>query len=172
MNVSLKKLSVSAIYTGLALIAFMLESLFPPLIIPGARLGLSNVFILIIAITVGTPHAIYAVIIKGLIGSIFSGNLSAIIYSLPAGLVSIIVQIILLRFTDKFSVIAISTTGSTINLITQTLIFCLITSGFKFLIYLPYLTLIGIVSGFAVGFAVYLIIKRLPKAIIISEEKF
>ena len=172
MRVSPKKLTISGIYTGLALITFMLESLFPPLIIPGARLGLSNVFILMIAITVGSPYALFAVVIKGLLGNIFSGNISAVIYSLPAGIISITVQIVLLRFTSKFSITAISAMGSTINIITQTLTFCLITNGIEFLIYLPYLALIGIVSGFAVGFAVYLLIKQLPTAITVLEEKF
>ena len=40
---SVKKLALCGVLTAFALIAFMLENLLPPLFLPGARLGLSDI---------------------------------------------------------------------------------------------------------------------------------
>ena len=140
----------------------MLENLFPPIILPGARLGISNAFILLSAILLGWKYGIATLIIKTVIGSIFAGNLSAIIYSLPAGLIALTLELILLHFMSV-SVVATSVLGAVINTTVQNLTFCLVTNAVEYLIYLPYLGLIGAVGGVAVGLIVYLVVKKLPK---------
>ena len=174
MKSSIKKITLTGILTALALLAFMLESLLPPIIIPGAKLGLSNIFILLALIFVGTPYAFIALVLKALLGSIFSGNMSAIIYSLPAGLISLSIEIILFYFVKELSIICVSITGAVINLAMQNAVFCLITGGAEYLIYLPYLALIGSACGLVVGLAVYYLAKHLPLGSfnMYSEEKF
>ena len=155
------KISLCGLLTAFALISFILEGLFPPLFIPGARLGISNVFILLCAVILGGKYAFAAVVIKTTLGSVFSGNLSAILYSLPSGLIALIVQLILLNFT-KVSVVATSVCGSIVNTSLQNLTFCLITGVMEYISYLPYLALIGALSGVLVGFTVYLAVKFIP----------
>jgi uncharacterized membrane protein len=53
MKTSTFKITLTAILSALALITFLIESLFPPLFIPGARLGLANLFILIAIVILG-----------------------------------------------------------------------------------------------------------------------
>ena len=161
----LYKITACAILTALALISFMIESLFPPILIPGARLGVSNVFILLSLILLGTPYAFITLTIKCLLGSIFAGNISAILYSLPAGLISLGIETIILLFYKKFSIVAVSTAGGILNLTVQNVAFCLITNSIEYLYYLPYLALIGSISVLTVGFIVYLIVKFLPDSI-------
>ena len=156
------KIALTAIYTVLALISFVIESLLPPIYLPGARIGLSNVFILLAVITVGWQYGFIALIIKCLLGSLFVGNFSAIIYSLPSGAIALMIEIILLRFTKKTSVVAVSVAGGVINVLLQNLTFCLVTKSTAYLTYLPYLALIGTVAGTVVGFIVYLIVKKFP----------
>ena len=156
------KISLCGILSAAALISFMLENLFPPIILPGARLGISNAFILLSAILLGWKYGIATLIIKTVIGSIFAGNLSAIIYSLPAGLIALTLELILLHFMSV-SVVATSVLGAVINTTVQNLTFCLVTNAVEYLIYLPYLGLIGAVGGVAVGLIVYLVVKKLPK---------
>ena len=156
------KISLCGILSAAALISFMLENLFPPIILPGARLGISNAFILLSAILLGWKYGIATLIIKTVIGSIFAGNLSAIIYSLPAGLIALTLELILLHFTSV-SVVATSVLGAVINTTVQNLTFCLVTNAVEYLIYLPYLGLIGAVGGVAVGLIVYLVVKKLPE---------
>ena len=145
----------------MALISFILESLFPPLFMPGARLGISNVFILLCLVLLGGKYAFFALIIKTVLGSVFSGNISSIMYSLPSGAIALLLQFVLLEFT-KVSVVATSVCGSLINTTLQNITFCLVTSTFEYLSFLPYLALIGVLSGVLVGFVVYLAIRYIP----------
>ena len=158
------KIALTAIYTSLATITFTIESLFPPLILPGARLGLSNVFILLSLISLGAQYGYIALVVKIALGSLFSGNVSSIMYSLPAGIISLSVEYLILKFIPNISVVSTSVSGAIINTTTQNVVFCLIGKTAEYLCYLPYLSLIAVLSGIVVGFTVYLIVKKLPSS--------
>lgn len=157
-----RKIALAALFAALSLITFVLENLLPPLFLPGARLGLSNVFILLTLIVLGWQYAFVALLVKTVLGSLFTGNVSAIMYSIPAGVLSLSIQTLLIYFTKKVSVIAVSVSGSVINTVTQNLVFCLVTNTAAYLSYSPYLALIAVLSGIVVGFTVYIIIKKIP----------
>lgn len=165
-NKSLKKITACAILSALSILTFMLENLFPPLFIPGARMGLSNIFILLSAIVLGYGYGYAVLILKIVLGSIFSGNVSAMLYSLPAGLISLSIELSLLSFCKKISVICTSVTGAVINITLQNFVFCLVTDSVEYLSFLPYLSLTGVVAGIIVGFSVYLLIKKMPKGVL------
>ena len=122
---SVKKIVFTAVLACLALITFMIESLFPPILVPGAKLGLSNLFILTALIFLGSFEAIAVFIVKIILGSIFSGNISALLYSLPSGVVSLTVEILLIR-KIKTSVLSASALGAIINNAVQLTVFVLI----------------------------------------------
>ena len=161
----IKKVSLCGIFTALALISFMIENLFPSALIPGARLGISNVFILLSLIFLGVPWAFSSLIIKCVLGSVFSGNVSAVIYSLPAGLIALSIETVLLIFTKDISVVAISVAGAVINSLMQTVTFALVTNSIYMFSYLPYLLLIGTGSGVIVGLLVFFTVKTMPKGV-------
>ena len=162
MKVSTKKITLTCIFSALATLTFMLENLFPPLIIPGARMGLSNLFILLSTICIGYGYGFITLIVKCLIGSLYSGNVSTIMYSLPAGVISLVIEVLILRYSRKTTILAISTLGAVINSAVQNLTFCIITKTYEYLIYLPYLALVAVISGLLVGYIAYLLIKKLP----------
>ena len=157
-----KKVTITAVLSALSTLAFILESLFPPLIIPGARMGISNVFILFTIIVVGYRYGFIVMIVKIILGSTFSGNLSAILYSLPAGLISCAIQVGLVHFTKNVSLLAISVFGAVVNSVVQNVVFCLVTRTWEYISYVPYLSLVAIISGLIVGFATYLLLKKIP----------
>lgn len=162
MKISTRKLVLCAILSAMGTLTFVLESLFPPLILPGARLGLSNVFILLSTLFLGGRYGFATLIIKMIIGSLFSGNVSMLMYSLSAGIVSLSVQIVILFYVKKTSVISASIAGAVINSTVQNLVFCLVTNTVEYLSFLPYLALISVLSGSIVGLIVYLIILKIP----------
>lgn len=164
------KITLSAILSAAAIISFLIENLFPPIFIPGARLGLSNVFVLLAAICLGSVYGFAVLTVKCLLGSLLSGNFSAIIYSLPAGLLSLTLQILLLYGIKNVSVIAVSVAGGTINLALQNTAFCIIAGGSEYFTYLPYLALIGALSGAFVGFTVYITIKLIPEKYLLKND--
>ncbi len=156
------KIALSGILCALGLIAFMLESLLPPLILPGAKLGLSNIFILLAVVLLGWQYAFAVLLIKTILGSLFSGNVSALLYSLPSGIIALTTQVLMLYFIKKISIVAVSICGGVINTIVQNLVFCFVNNTISYMAYSPYLSLLGIVSGAVVGFIVYLIVIKLP----------
>lgn len=167
-NITTKKIAITSVMTALSLISFLLENLFPPLFIPGAKMGISNVFVLMTVFTCGYGYSFIALLIKILLGSLFSGNFSVILYSLPSGIVSIALEMLLIK-SNKFSILSISILGSVVSLCVQNTVYCLITKTFEFFVYLPYLALIGIVSGAIIGLAVFLLTKYLPKKFFIKN---
>ena len=144
----------------MATIAFVIEGMFPPLFLPGARMGVSNVFILLSAILLGGRYGFAVLIVKILLGSLLSGNVSSAIYSLPSGILALSIELILLYFTNKISVVAISVFGAVLNSTVQNAVFCIVTKTPEYLAYLPYLALIGAVAGLIIGLAVYLTVKK------------
>ncbi len=169
-KLSLRKITLTAILSAFSLIAFMLESLLPPLLLPGAKIGFANIFVLLAVILLGHGYGGIVLLIKVVLGSLFSGNISAMLYSLPAGICYFVIELVLFIFIDKISIVAISVVGAIVNTSVQTLIFCYISNTPAFFVYLPYLALLAVLSGFIVGFIVHLVIKHLPERAILKKE--
>nr|MBO4518264.1 Gx transporter family protein [Clostridia bacterium] len=166
----LKKIIISGVLSALALIAFMLENLFPPLFIVGGRIGIANFFVLIAGICAGFWFGLSAIVIKAVLGSIFIGNFGAILYSLPAGAIAYVAQMLIIIYAHRISVIAASVFGAVINACVQNAAFCLITKTPEYFAYMPYLALIGVLGGIIVGTAVFLTVKYLPERVFISYK--
>lgn len=159
-----KRLATLSVLCALGLVAFMIESLFPPLFIPGAKMGISNVFSMLALFILGPADALVVVIVRTFLGSVICGSLSSLVYSFTAGLVSVAIAASLKRFAyPSVSVVAISVVSAVVHNATQNVTFCLISQTPQMLAYLPYLVLCGIVAGIIVGFAVWLILKALPQ---------
>lgn len=161
-RIKTKKITLCAILTTLSVIAFTLENLFPPMLLAGARLGISNIFILLSTIMLGVWYGYSTLIIKIVLGSLFSSNISSIMYSLPAGLISLAIEIFIIYSIKNTSIISASVAGAVINSAIQNVVFCLVTDTTNYLVYLPYLSLISVISGLIIGFTVYLLIKYIP----------
>ncbi len=164
-----KKIAVLALLTGLSLITFILENLLPPLGIPGAKPGLANIFSLIALIIFSPWEAFSVVAARTVLGAVFAGNFSALMYSFSGGMVSMSVASLLLYGAHpKISVAAISVAAAVAHNITQNVIFALTNGSLLYLGYMPYLVLLGIVSGALVGGVTLLIFKSVPKKIFIN----
>lgn len=59
--------------------------------------------------------------------------------------------------------IAVSVFGAALSNAAQTCIFAAVIRSSAALVYLPYLVLLGVLSGAVVGTAVHLILKRFPR---------
>lgn len=63
-----------------SLITFLIENLFPPLFIPGAKLGLGNVFVMFALYAFGVGPAFVVLLVKCILGNLIVGNLSSMIF--------------------------------------------------------------------------------------------
>lgn len=156
-----KRLAKTALLCALSLIAFTIENLFPPLFIPGARLGVGNVFVILCLIYYGYGSALTVLTAKCILSAIFQGNVFSAVYALSAGAVSITVTYVLLRFAgEKVSLTSVSALSACLHNLVQLAVFMLITESFGTFAYAPYLALVGCVSGVFTGFLCGLTVKR------------
>lgn len=160
---SAKRIATLSVLTAMGLIMFIVESLFPPLILPGAKMGLSNIFSLLAIFLLGPIDAIVLVVVRVVLGSMFTGNMSTLMYSLSAGLVSVIVSSILVEFAyPKVSIVAISIVAAVLHNLTQNVVFCLVSNTPQMFSYMPWLALLGVLAGVIVGAAVWFILRMIP----------
>ena len=172
MKFKSKRIALLAMLTALAPITFIIEGLFPPLFIPGAKMGLSNIFGMLAVVLLSPLDAIILVAVRTTLGSLIVGSLSSWLYSFFAGVASIAVASVLYKFfADYVSLVSISVAAAVIHNIAQNTIFCIVTQTPELYAYLPYLALIGVVAGAIVGVAVVLILKFVPFERIFGIER-
>ena len=170
---SAKRLATLAVLTAMSLITFMIESLFPPLFLPGAKMGLSNVFSLLALFVLGPTEAVILVVVRTTLGSVFTGNISTLLYSMTAGLVSVVVSTVLVEFVyPKVSIVAISVVAAVMHNVTQNVVFCLVSNTPQMFAYMPWLALIGVLAGVIVGFAVWFILRTVPTRVFVGVADF
>lgn len=166
MRLSGKKVAVLGILTALALVTFVIEGLMPSIAVPGAKIGLSNVFTLLALVLLDPLSALILVVARTVLGSLILGNMASLLYSLTAGAVSLAVTALLYRlFFPKISLLSLSVVGAVIHNLTQNLVFCLISATPQAFAYAPYLALLGVLSGATVGVIIYLLINKLPLSV-------
>ncbi len=160
---SAKRLATLSVLTAMGLIMFMVESLFPPLFLPGAKMGLSNIFSMLALYLLGPVEAFVLVAVRTVLGSMFTGNMSTLMYSLTAGIVSVVVSSVLVEFVyPRVSIVAVSIVSAVMHNLTQNVVFCLVSNTPQMFSYMPWLALLGVLAGIIVGFAVWFILKMVP----------
>lgn len=164
--VTAKKVATLSVFTALSLIMFIIENQFPPMFIPGARMGLANIFSFAALIIYSPAEAFVVVAVRTALGAIFAGNVSALLYSFTGGVVSMAVSSLLMYTAyPKISVMAVSIVAAVSHNVTQNLVFVLISGTALTFGYMPYLILLGILSGGIVGAIIMLIFKKVPKTV-------
>lgn len=158
------KMTFLGLFTALAMILSFVETLFPPIstALPGIKMGLPNIAIMFILYRVGWKEAaIVSVSRVFLIGLIF-GNVETMFFSLSGAVLSLIVMILMKKFTT-FSHPSISVVGGIFHNVGQILMACLVTKTPQIVYYLPVLFISGSAAGILVGLVAGMLEKRVPK---------
>ena len=139
---------------GLAL--SVLESAIPlPIAMPGAKLGLSNMVVLITLVVFGFKDGIKVLMLV-------TGSISSFIYSISGAILSCIIMYIAYRYFSKiFSLIGVSILGALAHNTAQVTVASLMLSNLRIYSYLPFLMLIGLFTGYFVGLASIYIVNNL-----------
>ena len=149
------------VFTALALIFSYVESLIPiQLGIPGVKLGLANLIIVIALYKMRLSEVFLLSIVRILLSGFLFGNYFSILYSLAGGLLSLAVMA-LLKKTGDFSVMGISMAGGVSHNVGQLVVAMLVVETFSVGYYLPVLLVAGLVTGFLIGVAAGEMLKRL-----------
>lgn len=157
------KVAYFGVFTALALIFSYVESLIPiQLGIPGVKLGLANLIIVITLYKMGIKEAYILSVIRIVLAGFMFGNLFAILYSLAGGMLSLGVMCILKR-TDKFSIFGVSMAGGVFHNIGQLLMAAIALESVSIGYYFPVLLISGLATGFVIGVISNEMMKRLKK---------
>lgn len=157
-----KKVSLYGILVSLAFIASYIEVLIPfNFHIPGMKLGLANIAVLIALYTGGTKAGITVSIIRIILVGLTFGNPYSAIYGLSGGVISLAVMIALKK-TDFFGMTGVSMAGGVAHNIGQLLCAMILLKLPAVFTYLSYLILVGTVTGALIGMIDEEVLKRLP----------
>ena len=161
------KVAYFGVFTALALIFSYVETLIPiHLGIPGVKLGLANLIIVITLSKMGVKEAYILSVVRVVLAGFIFGNMFSILYSMAGGLLSLTVMIFLKR-TDKFSIMGISMAGGVFHNIGQLIMAAIVLESLSITYYLPVLLISGVLTGFLIGFIANEMLKRLVNMSII-----
>ena len=156
-----QKMALLGVLTAGAIVIAILESFIPSIGIPGVKLGLANIVILVILYELGIVDAILVnflrVLVVGLVrGTIFS---MGFLMSLTGAVFSLGIMILFYVLIKKFSIVGVSVIGSIFHVSGQILIAMIYLGTAYIVLYLPVIAISAIITGVFVGITARLIIK-------------
>lgn len=155
------KVAYLGVFLALALICSYVESLIPFYFgIPGVKLGLTNVVVVLMLYCVGVKEAFIVSVLRIVLAGFMFGNMFSILYSLAGGLCSFLVMW-LLKCMKRLGVLPISICGGISHNMGQIVVAAYIVENYHVFYYAPVLLAAGIVTGFLIGVAARELIKRI-----------
>ena len=162
----LRRVTTFAVLLALGVALWVLERLLPPpLPLPGAKLGLSNIVVLFTMLSLGLREGVYLAVLRSLLGSLIGGTFLSVGFLLSFGgtVASALAMALCLRFLRGIlSLIGISIIGALVHNVAQlTLVYYLFVRQTGLLYYLPFLLWAGLLSGAATGAILIYLQQRL-----------
>ena len=168
-HISTRQLALCAVLTALALGLSTLENLFPVTLLiplPGVKLGLANIVTVFALYQLGALPALAILTARCLLGGLFAGNASAMLFSLLGGLTAMLVMI-LLRRLRCLSIYGVSIAGHNLGQMAA----ALITLGNPAVLgYLPFLLGISLLTGTLTGFVSSLLFRAMAHIKLSTKE--
>ena len=163
MKWTTKHIALCAVLTALALGMSTLENLFPVSLVvplPGVKLGLANIVTVFALYELGAAPALVILLARCGLGSLFAGNVSALLFSLLGGLTAMLVMIGL-KHCRRLSIYGVSIGGAAAHNLGQ-MAAAVITLGSTMVLgYLPFLLAVSLVTGTLTGFASALLFRAM-----------
>ena len=146
-----KKVAFYASFLALALILSYVELFLPlPVAIPGVKVGLANLAVVILLYREGVRGAGMVSVLRVLLSSLLFGTGVSLAYSMAGAVLSLAVMAAARRFM-KASVLGVSILGGVFHNIGQLAAAMMIVSNTKLAVYLPVLLIAGMVTGAVIG---------------------
>ena len=156
-----RKITLLAVLIAGAIILSIVEGFIPSFGIPGIKLGLANILILVTMYELGPKEALVVNLSRVYLANLLRGTILGMgfVMSITGALLSYIVMLLFYLLIRKFSVIGVSVLGSIAHITGQLLIAMLYLGSSVAIIYLPFIGISAIVTGVFVGIVAHLIIK-------------
>ena len=166
-----KRIVQSAVLISLALALSYTERFIPLQLLiplPGVKLGLANVVTLIALYLFGGKTAFAILVIRCVMGSVFGGGITGLMFSLTGGILAMSVMA-LCRKLPFLSVYGVSILGAAAHNIGQILAAMALMRSVYIGLYLAYLLIVALFTGFATGAACAGVL-RILKTVNISKK--
>ena len=146
-----KKIPYYGLFAALAILMGYVEMMIPvPVPIPGVKLGLANVIIIIMMYFMDTKSAFFVSLIRVLLSGLLFAGFAGLLYSLAGAMCSFAVMA-LLKKTGKFSIVGVSLAGGVFHNVGQVAVAAMAVENVKMMYYLPFLLVSGVVTGILIG---------------------
>ena len=172
---NIKEYIYVSLLTAVAVVIGIVESWLPPFFAfaPGAKVGLANLVMLVAVFTLNWRKVWAMQILRLLITALFTG-FSVFIYSAAGGILSLLMMYAMKQFGPKLvSKIGISVVGGFFHNLGQLAVAALLAKATSVMLYLPWLTVFGMLAGFAIGLGGNQLLERIKPIhdLFIKESK-
>lgn len=158
-----ERVAIIGLFSAFAAILSYIEVIISfSMFIPGVKLGLANIAIVVVLYIYGYKYALMVNIIRIIVVGLLFSNAFSIAFSIAGALISFIVMA-LLKKLDIFSPMGVSVAGGVSHNIGQLLIACFVISSYSIINYIPVLMIAGIICGFIIGLTSIGVIKYTKK---------
>lgn len=164
-----KKITTLALLGAVAFVLSWVDSLIPVSgVLPGAKLGLSNLAVLMGLYLLGAKAGGCLCLVKILLSTFLFGNAFSFFYALAGGVLSFFVMLLLKHHS---SMVFVSILGGACHNLGQIAVAAVILQTTGLMAYLPVLLLCGLGSGFAVGLLGELLLGRIKKILSLGTNR-
>lgn len=158
-----KRIACLGLFIALAFVLSYVEFLLPLNIgIPGAKVGLANLVVMVALYTLGKKDAALLSFVRVVLVGLTFGNLAMLLYSLAGAILSFLAMLIAKR-TKLFSMTGVSVLGGVFHNVGQIIVAMLVLETGSLLYYLPFLIVIGTISGVVIGLLSGMITARVGR---------
>ncbi len=156
-----RRVAFLGVLTSLALILSYVESLLPPIwaAVPGIKIGLPNIVIIVLLYTQGLKEAAAVSIVRVCLVALLFGNVMTMAYSVAGALLSLGLMALCKR-ANIFSVVGVSVVGGVSHNLGQILVAIALFDTAELGYYMIVLAVTGTIAGVLIGIAGALLVKR------------
>lgn len=160
MRLPSERVAKMGIWIALGLIFSYVESQIPVVLgVPGIKLGLANLLVLMVLYRFGLRWALLCNIIRIVLAGLLFGNAIGIMYSLCGAACSIAAMFLLYQ-KEWLSIAGVSMLGAIFHNIGQILIAGILLSFQTVWIYIPYLMISAVIMGLLIGNLTSFLLKK------------
>ena len=157
-----KRLAELSVLTAVSLIIFIVELQIPnPFPIPGIKLGLANIITVFAVYHYKAYEVAMIVGVRLVLGSIFGGNITALIYSASGAVLCLLGMLLLKRIIDEKHIWIASILGAVLHNTGQIIAAVIVTQTVQIIAYYPFLLVSGCLAGLFTGLCAQLIMPRI-----------
>lgn len=170
MNSTTKKLTQVSLIAAVALVLSAIEMMLPdlPFMVPGMKLGLSNITIMFALFVLDLPSAFFIVFVKSML-ALFMRGTTSFLMSLAGGIISTLIMYLLINIKKpKFGYIGIGVEGAFFHNFAQLMVAFLFTDKTIFF-YLPFISAASLVSGSITALVLSLLLPPLMRLSLFGE---